>query len=322
MALFNHLSEDQCLAYVQHALTEAERAKLEAHVDGCDRCSDRIAEMIERAEVPLAAPGAPQALSEHAQGELVAALVASSPERERLRGASEPVLRELTRAGEDVTRTELLSWFGRTASLNELLMQSGAARELTQRLLEELPQWLVRERPDLLNQAEQAARKSIGEAFEVWKKQTGPSPREEEGNATQLHAAATGPIRISEPHRKEPDYSLLIHETQHGKAWFTAIRCVGPNPKRRYAYRLIFKPRDEAAALAEHDLSPERLGALRVAHALEPRHWTALLDLLLPCRYGSSREDEAGLFSKPVEQGGVAGRLPGRPIRIHFWLLD
>jgi hypothetical protein len=322
MALLNHLSEDECLAYVQHTLTDAERTKLAAHVDGCEKCTDRIAELIERAEVPLAAPGASQVLSENAQGELVAALVASSQQRERLRSAAEPILRDFAAAGDDMTRRELLSWLGSTASLNELLLESGAPRDLTQRLLDGLPQWLTAERPDLLDQAERVAQALMGDVFERWKKQADQSPREEEGTATQLHAAASGPIRISEPHLKEPDYSLLIHETQHGKAWFTAIRCVGPNPKRRYAYRLTFAPRDEAAALAERGLSPERLGALRVKHALESKRWTALLDLLLPCRYGSSRENEQSLFSSPVEQGGVIGRLPGKPIRIHFWLLD
>src|SRR5688500_17528651 len=110
MALFNHLSEDQCLAYVQHTLPDAERAEPDVHLDDCEKCTNRIAELIERAEVPLAAPGAATALSEQAQGELVATLAASSPRRERLRGAAEPVIRDLALAGDDVTKRELLSW--------------------------------------------------------------------------------------------------------------------------------------------------------------------------------------------------------------------
>lgn len=321
MALFNHLSEDECLAYVQHTLTDAQRIELDAHVEDCERCTNRIAELIERAEVPLASAAAPALLSAQAQAELVAALLTSAPERERLHGA-EPLLRDWALAGDDVAKREVLSWLGSTASLSELLLANGAPRDQTQGLLQQLPGWLTQKYPDLLAQAEQAAQQLTGELFERWKKQADPLSQADEDNAIQLHAAASGPIRIAEPHRQEPDYSLLIHETQHGKAWFTAIRCVGPNPKRRYAYRLTFDPQDEAVALADLDLSPERLGALRVTHALEPKRWTALLDLLLPCRFGSSREGERTLFSRPIEQGGVKGRLPGKPIRIHFWLLD
>ena len=322
MALFpQHLSEDECLAYVQHTLTDERRAALDVHVDACEKCTLRIARLIDEGEVPLAAPGSSTEISERGRLAILRELVATSPKRESLRAVTDATVRGLVEAGDRVTRRELLNWAGRTPSLNELLVESGAPRETTQRLLRELPGWLVEERPGLLAEAEQAARAVIGEAFERWR-QGGGSVEDDESDAIKQHAAASGPIRFSQPHRHEPDYSLVVHETQHGSTWFTSIRCVGPNPKRRFAYRMTFEPRDESAALSVLGLSPERLGALRVSHALDPQRWTALLDLLLPCRYGSAREGEESPFARPLKQGGVPGRLPGQPVRIHFWLLD
>jgi hypothetical protein len=111
-------------------------------------------------------------------------------------------------------------------------------------------------------------------------------------------------------------YRLSVRERRRPRDWVTEIDCERPAdmPPARWGFRLRFDPEADAQALEDLGFQNELLGALRL-HYGEAR-WGALLDLLLPWRYGQKDDP---VFDRAMT-GAIPHRLPGYPRELHFWV--
>lgn len=299
-----HLDEAEFIGFAQGQLADAAQVSVLEHVEHCSRCAAELEGYLELDENDVQWSEQDAARMDQFARDLLAA--PPLPEQE----------------------SKLLELFGRPESLNELALSSGVARATLQRDLELLGETVTQRYPQLLAGAEAAARAlTESAAFERWKVQglSGAGNIERAPHVIALHrwipevARSEDALTFQEFHRTEPEYSLCIRELREGDRWSTALSCVGPDTPP-WGFRLVFRPEDEQRALEERGLSQIALGALRAAYGRDSRRWRRLLDLLIPCRYGSERSGIDPVFSRAVRESGVEGRLPGVPEMIYFWL--
>lgn len=183
------------------------------------------------------------------------------------------------------------------------------------------PERLRQSHAKLLTEAEDIVRQRVGD--EVYARWLAGGIRARRDEIQSLSAAlAAGSICLDVPHPSVAGHRLLVEAVRYRAGAFVEISCstaLGLKREEWRGFRLTFAPEAELRALASMGLSPRHLGVLRMVHGLEADRFISLLDLLLPYRYGSKRDDEDPVFAGPLDQGEVVGELPGLPTGYSFW---
>jgi hypothetical protein len=299
----SHLTRTELSALAGHKSTKLLLKHIEAHVPSCPDCQRSLELVTADSSVPA------RDLAAQQQG----------TEREM--------------ASDD---QRLLESLGLSDSAeNSLELEAAACAELRFKL------WTIfDERLDL---AEHAARELLGDVFDRWRvgdveRRPGPLGDEGAGRAKQLSLTARG-AALEHLHTDIPEaaagegglllqvmgqgsaseYSLCIHEVELAGGWFTSICCAGSRVPARWGFRLKFRPEQELAAVAARGLTRCELGILRIVHGQDREHWRHFWDLLIRSRYGS---DSDPVFAEVLANEGVAGRLPGVPLEVSFWVIE
>lgn len=222
--------------------------------------------------------------------------------------------REARRSGAPLTQPPDLLWrLGGLAQLNTIARTLGVRRKDLDRYIGEAKAALAAD-GIMLELARDGLPES--EALATWLAATAPPVVMEMPRLVTLRLANTPTLELelrATEVRGDPgdvfpeDCVLQLREEQREDGWSTRLEC--DVPAESVAWRLAFRPEDEAERLYETpglSLDRPQIGALRATHG--EAAFRDLMDALLPARRGGFGPEETTWSRR------LPGRLPGPPI--------